>query len=320
MKVKAMKTIELTYPHILKEQDLPESVCALGFFDGIHQGHQKVIRTAVAEAKRRNMASAVITFHPHPSVVLRKNGNKDVQYITPLKEKEEILRRMDVDRLYIITFNMELAGLSPQDFIDHFVVGLHIKHVVAGFDFTYGHKGQGNMTEIGKHAQGRFTYSVIDKVELENEKISSTRIRGLLQEGDVAEVKRLLGRPLTISGDVVEGAKRGRVLGYPTANLDVNEAALLPRSGIYAVKVIYKQQIYEGMASLGTNPTFTEDRLDLSLEVHILDYNNDLYGEELQLEWHDFIRPEEKFNQVEELIRQIEDDERKIRALFAKLK
>lgn len=310
-----MRTIELTYPHIFSEDTLPETVAAIGFFDGIHIGHQEVINTAIMKAKEKNMESAVITFHPHPSVVLNKQ-KKNVKYITPIRQKQEILQQMNVDRLYIIKFNEELSSLSPQQFIDHFIIGLHIKHVVAGFDFTFGHKGSGNMDNINQYTRDLFTYTTVSKVKNDEEKISSTRIRNLLASGDVTQVNELLGRPLSLYGTVLSGARRGRKLGFPTANLNVEEDLLLPKPGIYAVRVLYKNRIYEAMASLGTNPTFPEDELRLSLEVHIFDYNHDIYGEELLLEWHAYIRDEAKFPSVEALIKQLEDDERTIRAYF----
>ncbi|MEI3597163.1 MULTISPECIES: riboflavin biosynthesis protein RibF [unclassified Oceanobacillus] len=311
-----MRTFELTYPHTLSGVDMPETVSAIGFFDGIHKGHQQLIKKAVEIAKERNMESAVITFHPHPSVILKK-GIEHVQYITPLREKQEILQQMNVDRLYIIKFNEELSKLSPQAFIDHFIIGLNIKHLVAGFDYSFGHKGSGNMQNIAEYSRGEFDYTVIDKVSLDDEKISSTRIRNLLKQGDVAAVNQLLGRPLKYTSTVIRGAKRGGPeLGYPTANLRINEEALLPKIGIYAVKIRYKNAIYEGMASVGTNPTFKEDKGNLSVEVNIFDYNNDLYGEELQIEWHEFIRDEKKFAGKEELIAQLADDEKTIRNYF----
>lgn len=310
-----MRTFKLTYPHSLVLEELPETACAIGFFDGVHKGHQKVISKAVDFAKENNMESAVITFHPHPSVVLKK-GIQHVQYITPLREKQEILKQLGVDRLYIIEFNIELSKLDPQEFIDHFIIDLNIKHLVAGFDYTFGHKGSGNMDNIDQFARGKFNYSVIDKVTMDEEKISSTKIRELLKKGAVEEVNSLLGRTLKFTGTVIHGAKRGRELGYPTANLSINEYALLPKIGIYAVKIIYKNAVYEGMASIGTNPTFKEDKGNLSVEVNIFDYNNDLYGEELQLEWHAFSRDEIHFDSKEALIAQLKKDEENIRNYF----
>lgn len=311
-----MRTFKLTYPHSFSPTDMPETVSAIGFFDGIHKGHQKVIGKAVEIAKEKNMESAVITFHPHPSVVLKK-GQVHVQYITPLREKHEILQQMNVDRLYIIKFNPELSKLSPQEFVDHFIVGLNIKHLVAGFDYSFGHKGEGNMSNIDKYTKDRFDYTVIDKVTMDDEKVSSSRIRELLKQGDVETVHQLLGRPLKYTSIVIPGAKRGANLGYPTANMEINEEALLPKIGVYAVKVIYKNAVYEGMASIGTNPTFKEDNGNLSVEINIFDYSNDLYGEELQIEWHKFIREEEKYESVDELIAQLAKDEENIRNYFA---
>ncbi|HLS07819.1 bifunctional riboflavin kinase/FAD synthetase [Lentibacillus sp.] len=312
-----MRTIKLTYPHTLTLDELPETVAAIGFFDGIHKGHQKVIKTAVNQAKSNNMESAVITFHPHPSVVLKKDV-QHVQYITPLREKQAILQQLDVDRLYIITFNKELSSLEPQTFIDHFIINLNIKALVAGFDYTYGHKGKGNMQTLKEHSRGRFDYTVIDQVQSGDQKISSTRIRELLRSGQVEKANELLGRPLVVRGVVKEGEKRGREIGYPTANLEAESETLLPKIGVYAVKVRFKNEVYEGMASLGYNPTFTSDRVEPIIEVNIFDYNNDLYGEELVLEWHQYMREEIKFDSVEKLIKQIEKDEKGIRDYFSR--
>lgn len=311
-----MRTIELTYPHTLVLEELPHTVCAIGFFDGVHKGHQKLIESAVTEAKNKNMESAVITFHPHPSVVL-KNSSQQVKYITPIREKQDILQKLNIDRLYIIKFNKELASLSPETFIDHFIIGLNIKHLIAGFDFSYGHKGAGNMGTIVTHAKGAFTHTTIDEVKDNGEKISSTKIRKLLQAGDIESVNHLLGRTLMTDGIVVKGDQRGRTLGYPTANLKVNPDALLPKIGIYAVKVLYRNQTYEGMASLGLKPTFNSNLSEPVLEVNIFDYNNDLYGEELLVEWHEYIRDEQKFSDVDGLVKRIAQDEKEVRNFFS---
>lgn len=310
-----MRTIELTYPHTLLLEEIPETVAAIGFFDGIHEGHHRVIKTAVAEAEKKSMESAVITFHPHPSVILNKEV-QHVKYITPLREKQEILQRLNVDRLYIIKFNKELSLLSPQDFIDHFIKGLHIKHLIAGFDYTFGHKGQGNMNEISAYADDFFETTTIEEVSQFDEKISSTKIRSLLRDGKVEDANILLGRNLSIRGIVIEGDKRGKTIGYPTANLEIASDALLPKNGVYAVKIFYKNIGYEGMANLGVKPTFNEKETIPIIEVNIFDYNNDLYGEELKIEWCKFIRDEKKFSGVEELVNQIKNDEKQIKNYF----
>lgn len=312
-----MKIIELSYPHTLAEEHLPNTVCAIGFFDGVHQGHQQVIQTAVMEAQKREMESAVITFHPHPSVVL-KQGQQHVKYITPLREKQEILQQLNVDRLYVITFNKKLSSLLPEEFIHHFIIGLNIKHVVAGFDFTYGHKGLGNMENIDQFSKGFFTHTTIAKIKNNNEKISSTNIRRLLKSGNISHVNTLLGRPFRTTGKVIKGDERGRTIGYPTANIEVNRDVLLPSPGVYAVQVSTGNNTYNGMANLGIRPTFETEQHELSLEVHLLDFADNLYGTELMVDWFSFIREEQKFQSVEDLINQIEQDELEVREYFKK--
>lgn len=310
-----MKVFELAYPLELQKELIPNSVSAIGFFDGIHLGHQKLLKEAIKISKEMNMESAIITFHPHPSVVLQKE-KVNVKYLTTLEEKIEISKELGIDRLYIIEFNKELSQLSPQQFIDHFIIGLNIKHLVAGFDYTFGHKGSGNMGNIEQYTRGAFTYTTIDKVTLHDEKVSSTRIRKLIQEGQVDKANILLSRPYRLKGVVIKGDQRGRELGFPTANLRISPEALIPRKGIYAVKVIFQNEVLYGMANIGTNPTFTEDRQDLSVEINILDYKNDLYGQELIVEWYKYMRDEEKFASAEALIEQMNQDEINIRQFF----
>lgn len=316
MKVKTMQTWELTYPENVTPDDLPTTVAAFGFFDGIHQGHQAVITHAVNLAKAENKESAVFTFHPHPSVVL-KQSTEDVKYITTMEEKKAFIASLGVDRLYILTFNQELSQLRPEKFIEHFIVDLHIDHVVAGFDFSFGFKGAGNMENITSFGFDQFTTSVIDKVELVEEKISSTKIRASLQQGNFQEVNELLGRAYTVSGKVITGDKRGRLLGFPTANIEVPEQKLLPKLGVYAVKLEYEGIFYDGMANLGMKPTFTSDEVQPTLEVFIFDFDQDIYGCEVTVSFYSYIREEQKFNGVEEIVEQLKTDEKNIRAFFA---
>lgn len=312
-----MQIIELTYPVSLSKETLPKTVAALGFFDGIHQGHRAVIEEALHIAKAQNKECAVITFHPHPSVVL-KQTDETVQYITTIEEKAEILTEMGVDRLYIITFNQTLSKVSPEEFIKHFIVDLHIEHIVAGFDFSFGHKGKGNMKNIHSFGYDEFTTTVIDKVELKDEKVSSTNIRKALHIGNVQDVHHLLNRPHETSGKVITGEKRGRQLGFPTANIAVDNLKLLPKQGVYAVKIVVKDTVYNGMANLGVNPTFVEGKLIPSLEVYIFDFDENIYGEEVTVYWYEYIRDEEKFNGVDEIVQQLTEDEKQISTYFNK--
>lgn len=309
-----METFRLSHSSINQSLDVEPCAVAIGFFDGVHKGHQAVIMKAQEKADEMGIRSAVMTFDPHPSVVLKK-GKINAQYITPLDEKIEILTSMGVDYLFVVQFDTTLAQLSPQAFTDAFFVGLDIKHVVAGFDFTFGHKGKGTMEMLPELSQGRFSQSVIPKVEKEENKISSTRIRALLDEGKVDEAGELLGRPFTLKGKVIEGDKRGRTIGFPTANTEIDSDYYLPKVGVYAVTVIYCGQVYQAMANLGVKPTFEGER-EPSLEVHLFDFDEDLYGQSISIQFHLRIRDEKRFNGPEELKGQLTDDEAQIRHFF----
>ncbi|SER07629.1 riboflavin kinase / FMN adenylyltransferase [Gracilibacillus ureilyticus] len=311
-----MEIISLTYPHELNKEDLPQTVAAIGFFDGIHKGHQKVINQALNIAKNGHKQSAVITFDPHPSVVLQ-GKMEDVQYLTPLDEKAALIEKIGIDRLYIIRFDRKLAQLSPEGFLAHFITGLNIDHLVAGYDFTFGFKGAGNMKNIHQMLQEPVEVSMIDKLNYKSEKISSTRIRNALLAGNITEAEELLGRSVQINGEVVHGDKRGRTIGYPTANLSLTKPHFLPKIGVYAVEVIIDGNTYYGMANLGYKPTFSDQRLDPKIEVHIFDFDENLYGREIQIIWKQFIREEVKFSGIDQLINQLKQDERNIRQYFS---
>jgi len=172
------------------------------------------------------------------------------------------------------------------------------------------------MDTLPTYAQRAFTSEVIDKFQIDEEKVSSTKIRHLLATGKIEKANELLGRSLHVTGTVVEGDKRGKTIGYPTANIEVNEDVLLPQSGVYAVKVVYKNTSYDGMANLGVKPTFHSDEKEPAIEVNIFDFEGDIYGEELKVEWYTFIREEKKFSGVDELIAQIKRDEQNIKDYF----
>jgi len=309
--------IQLSYPHEIKKAKLKDTVAAIGFFDGIHKGHEAVIEKAISIANKENKQSAVISFHPHPSVVLKKSS-EDIQYITTIEEKKNILEALGVDCFYIIKFNEVLSKLSPEKFIEHFIIGLHVTHLVAGFDYTFGHKGAGNMTNIKDMSDGKFTTTVVEKLENGMEKVSSTRIRQLLKTGSVDEIQSLLGRVYETTGTVVKGDNRGgSQLGFPTANLEIPRDKFLPKQGVYAVKVRYKGETYNGMANLGVVPTFVEGRTEPKVEVNIFDFNQDVYDEQITIEWYAFIREEKKFSGIDEIIAQLNHDEEEIRKYFA---
>ncbi|KGX88400.1 riboflavin biosynthesis protein RibF [Pontibacillus litoralis] len=311
-----MDIIRLTYPHLNVDLTYPESVVAIGSFDGLHKGHMAVIQAAKDIASEQGRASAVMTFDPHPSVVLNKHKPAKMEHITPLDKKIELLEQMGVDRVFLVTFNKELSSLLPQQFVDQFFIGLNIRHVVAGFDFSYGHMGKGNMDTLPFHARGLLNQTIITKVMNNDEKISSTFIRSLLREGKMEKVASLLGRPYAIKGTVIQGDQRGRTIGFPTANMEVEETYITPPVGVYAVQVKVGDAYYEGMANVGYKPTFYQEEKQLSVEVNLFDFKGNLYGEQLEVLWHRYVRNEIKFNGVEALMDQLKKDERQIRDFF----
>jgi len=290
---------------------------ALGYFDGVHKGHQKVILKAKEIAENTGMKSAVMTFHPHPLVVLRKQ--QDIDYLTPLEEKIELIEQLGVDILFVVEFTKEFAALLPQQFVDEFIINLNVKHVVAGFDFTYGHLGKGTMETMPFHSRDQFLHTTVEKLTDHDRKVSSSLIREVIRSGDVAYAETLLGRPHFAMGIVIHGDKRGRTIGFPTANIDVKENYLLPPTGVYAVSILIDGQAYEGVCNIGYKPTFKDEKpLKPSIEVHIFDFHNEIYGKKVAVFWYKRLRSEQKFHNIEELIGQISKDKAAAEEFFQK--
>ncbi len=310
-----MEIFQLSASQPNEGTQIEPNVTAVGFFDGIHLGHQQVILEAKEQAEQRGLKSAVMTFDPHPSVVLKKN-KQHARYITPLEEKQHILEEMGIDYLYIVHFDKELASLSPQQFVDNFFGELQVKHVVAGFDFSYGHKGQGSMTTLSEHAKGRFTHTVVEKVEDQDNKISSTRIRNLLEEGDVRETRKLLGRPFKVSGLAGKDA-HGQWPDSPSASLELSDDYFLPKSGVYTVSVKYNERFLHGWAVLDRQAALQEQHTS-SLAVFLLDFNEKIYDGALDIYFYEFIREEKKFDSSSDRKFQLEKDESAVRQFFKK--
>ncbi|MGK7378395.1 bifunctional riboflavin kinase/FAD synthetase [Planococcus sp. 1R117A] len=304
-----MKIIHLSYPNNIRpEEKLGPISLALGFFDGVHKGHQQVIGEAISHAKKHSIQSAVMTFDPHPSVVL--GGRKEeVFYITPMQKKLEILNGMGVDICFVVRFTSDFAKLTPEQFIHIFIKELNVVHVTAGFDFSFGCKGEGTMKTMEEAGKGFFSVSTIQKQVDGEEKISSTRIRNLLKSGEVDEVCRLLGRPYRISGTVVNGDKRGRTIGFPTANVEPEIGTFVPGRGVYAVSIWVQDRKYNGVCNVGFKPTFNNpDVKKQTVEVYILEFDKTIYGEMVDVDWYLRIRDEKKFSGIDELKVQIQKD------------
>jgi riboflavin kinase / FMN adenylyltransferase len=306
-----VETIKLAYPAV--SGDYPAACAALGFFDGVHRGHRDVIETAVRIAEKDNLTPAVMTFYPHPKEVLR---GTPAEYLTTLEEKKQLLQDLGVKILYLIQFDENFASLSPQEFVDEFIINLNIRHVVAGFDYSYGHKGKGSMEAFRFHSRNQVEATTVAKFAENEVKISSTAVREALKMGDVEKAALYLGRFYKASGKVITGEKRGRTIGFPTANVEPPPKLLLPAPGVYTVAAEIEGQRFPGVANLGYKPTFHENDQSQTLEVHLFDFDSDIYGKEIQVEFHAHIRDEKRFNSVEELINQINKDAETARNYF----
>lgn len=301
-----MDILKIQHPHQMTEY--PSSSTAIGNFDGLHAGHQQVIKKAIEVAQARGLKAGVMTFHPHPKEVL--GSVKMSSYLTPLEDKLELLQELGIDVVFVVTFTPAFATLSPEEFIAEYIIRLNIRHVVTGFDFRFGHRGQGTVDDLYHWASEKqdFTYDMVSSVDAEQIKISSSRVRALLQEGQVDQLQPLLHRYYRVKGRVIEGEKRGRAIGFPTANLDLLYPYVLPRQGVYAIYVTTTEgRRLPAVCNIGTKPTF-HTRHTLSVEVHILTDVGDLYGQVLKIEFVHFLRAERKFESVQQLIEQIGQD------------
>lgn len=299
-----MKVIELCYPYDSQLIDNREIVLTLGFFDGVHLGHQKVIAQAKEIAVERGLALSVMSFNQHPSVVFKKSDN--VSYLTLRPEKEQLLEQLGVDIFYIVNFTSQFSKLTPEQFEQQYIKNLNARVVVAGFDYRYGSQASGCLEEFAKK-QSDISVHIVEKEELLEDKISSTRIRTALSQGAVTLANKLLGRPYITPGYVVHGDARGRTIGYPTANVKVDNKQLLLGIGVYVVRLLVAGKWYQGMASIGRNITFEENR-PITVEVNIFDFNEDIYGEKVLIEWLYYLRGELKFDSVNGLIAQLHED------------
>lgn len=315
-----MKTIHLSYPHHLSDSTIsgPYSL-AIGFFDGVHLGHKEVIGKAKEIAKAEGLKLAVMTFDPHPSIVLGQRNEK-VFYITPLHQKLELLESMGVETTFIVRFTSDFAQLTPETFVDTFIRQLNVIHVTAGFDFTFGAFGKGDMEVMKDLANGDFQVSVVKKKSDSHEKISSTRIRQALKAGDMERVHELLGRPFQIPGVVVHGDKRGRQIGFPTANIQAKEGSYIPATGVYSVRMLVQEEWVDGVCNVGYKPTFKNpDEKKLTIEVHLFNFDKNIYGEEVFVDWYHHIRDERKFDGIESLKAQIDKDKQTSISFLQKL-
>lgn len=285
------------------------SVITIGTFDGVHKGHQKIIHRIKQLAQAGNGESIIITFHPHPRIVINPQ-DKTLKLLNTIEEKTALLESFGVDNLVVVPFSRSFSEQGAEDYISSFLIkNFSPSCIVIGYDHKFGKNRTGDFALLQKLST-TYGYKLeeISKETLDDIDISSTKIRQALMNGEVHLANELLGHSYTLSGNVVRGLQNGRKLGYPTANILVSDTyKLIPANGVYIVSVRWKNKTYPGMLNIGYNPTFNGTQQ--TIEVNLLDFNDDLYGENLTLELIHYIRPEMKFDSIDALIEAIKQDE-----------
>lgn len=288
---------------------------ALGNFDGVHKGHQYLIGSCVEESMKNDWVPCVLTFEPHPNLVL---GIKDFRLLNTLEQKLRMIEKLGVDYVFLIPFDQGFADTSPDSFIKDYLVEIFkVKKIFVGFNYTFGQKGQGNPALLAKMgAEYGFSVNVIEPVIINDVVVSSTLIRSKYKEGDIVSAQELLGYSPELEGDVVPGFKRGRVMGFPTANLNISPHILLPVDGVYAAFTEYRNKIYKSVVNIGAKPTFGD--FNSSVEIYIFDFEGEIYSENLKLQLVERIRPVMKFSDSNHLKEQIRLDSEQAKTLLEK--
>jgi riboflavin kinase/FMN adenylyltransferase len=294
------------------------AVVTIGTFDGVHVGHKVILNRLKEKAREVNGETVIITFEPHPRLVLT-NNKAPISLLNTLQEKIDNLQQEGVDNVVVVNFTLDFADQSAASYVEHFLFGHFRPHtLIIGYDHLFGKGRQGNF-QLLENLKSTFHYELeeIPMQVVEQNKISSTQIRNSLKEGDVAKAAKFLGKHYSIEGVVIEGAKRGKQLGYPTANLEEKDAhKLIPKLGVYAVKVQIMDQLYEGMMNIGYNPTFS-DTVGIHMEVHLFHFEQNLYGSALTVLFIERLRDEMKFEGVDQLILALARDKRNALEILA---
>ena len=290
------------------------SAVSIGSFDGVHLGHQAVLTELIQQAKSNGLFSVAMTFEPQPREYF--NELRAPARLMRLREKVEVLSSLGIDQIVCLKFNKVLRALSAQDFIIRVLVeGLRVKHLIVGDDFRFGCDRSGDFSMLYEYGKANgFSVKNTDTFESQGERISSTLVRRIINEGDFPRAAELLGRPFEIKGRVMHGKKLGRKLGFPTANININRLRA-PLSGVYAVLVKTESEIFEGAANVGIRPTIGDLERPL-LEVHIFNFDRDIYGSFLRVEFLHKIRDELKFNDLGRLVTRIKKDMDQIQKWF----
>ena len=298
----------------LEEVSAKNAWLTVGVFDGVHRGHRQIIRKLVADAHTNNAPAVLLTFDPHPASVLT---GREIKCLTTPTERADLLGALGVDIVITQRFTPDLSTATAMEYMSRLKETLGLSHLLIGYDFALGKGREGNaarLTEIGKELN--YSVEVIQALSDESGVISSTEIRKLVATGNVTEAAKLLGYNYSMSGEIIHGAERGRKIGFPTANIDYPKQKVIPANGIYAGWAWIGEEKFMAATNIGFNPTFTPERQTPSLEAYLLDFDRDIYGQELKLEFVSRIRDELKFDSVDALIEKIHEDVDKTRDML----
>ncbi len=292
-----------------------KKIClAIGFFDGVHLGHQQIIRQTISDARQHDAISVVLTFDKHPNAIVAPEKVPPLIYSLP--QKLRAIESLGAEKILLIAFDKKFSEQSGEGFIRNLARDFgKIHSICVGADFVFGHKRSGNVASLKKlGAELSFQVHGLAAVSLDGEIVSSTRIREMIRAGNLDAASQMLGRTYAISGKVIEGDKIGHTLGFPTANLDATNL-ILPPNGVYSGRTKFKKQNYRVALNIGVRPTVASGKPDLRVEAHLLDFSDGLYGEELEIEIGEKLRDERRFDSKEELMQQIAQDIAKVRNL-----
>jgi len=298
----------------LEEVSLDNIWLAVGVFDGVHRGHQKLIDRLVAGANENDALAVLLTFDPHPAKVF---GRGDIKLLTLPGERARLLGNLGVDVVITHPFDLDLANVTAFNFMQRLKIQLGLAHLVLGYDSALGKDREGNparLTEIGSELG--YSVEVVSALSDESGVISSTEIRKLVAVGKMREASSLLGHPFSLQGLVAVGDQRGRTIGFPTANLDYAREKVIPSGGIYACWAFVGDERHKAAVNIGTNPTFTPEKQTMNVEAYLLDFDRQIYGEMVRLEFVTRLRDELKYNSVEALVNQIHQDVEQTREIL----
>ena len=277
-------------------------------FDGVHLGHKSIIDELTKIGSKKNLDTAILTFWPHPRFVF--NPQEDLKLLNTLDEKKVLIEKYGIANLFLKEFDDEFRNLTGEEFVRQILVEkLNVKYLIVGYDHVFGKNKSGNFELLQKLSKELdFEVEQMEAINIHENNISSTKVRTALLNGNILDANEMLGYSYSVSGTVAHGKKLGRTIGYPTANIEPESIKLLPKKGAYIVEVFIKNHQYKGMLSVGTNPTVNGEKL--TVEVYILDFNDDIYDENITVKFRDFLHEEIKFEGIEKLVERLDEDKR----------